>query len=321
MDLSFGVDGGVLVPTSENVKMEEIAVESSDNLIVTGIDEWGTSSNEMFIVKYNSDGINVAATTYTPGTSGGYGLVIDSSGNILVAGDSTGGMTVWRYTQDLALDTTFGTGGVASHNTANDSHAGDLAIDSSGNIVVAAVEQISGITYGRVLKFDSSGNLVTSFGTNGMASVTVESNANYITTDSANNIYLSGSNGDMQSSNALATIRKFDSDGNVVSAFGSSGTYIYNLSLSIFNGLAIDDDGRIFVTGGSDSVTEPYLIIAAIDSNSGEVESDFGADGIYKFSSMSYGYKISFDIDGRVIASGFVVDSAGDLLSMVLRLR
>ena len=79
------------------------------------------------------------------GDNHGYGIALDSSGHVLVAGDSAGAanddMALWRYTEAGVLDTTFGTGGVVFNDDAaggsGDDVAYGLAIDSNGMIVLS----------------------------------------------------------------------------------------------------------------------------------------------------------------------------------------
>jgi uncharacterized delta-60 repeat protein len=83
-----------------------VAVDSSDNIYITGTNLDATNITKMFIMKYNNDGIPSWNTTWSSnGLGKGYGITIDSSDNIYVTGGTeisggTGAAFLNKYTFD-----------------------------------------------------------------------------------------------------------------------------------------------------------------------------------------------------------------------------
>ena len=121
-----------------NDRAYEVAVDSSDNIIVTGYtDSDGAGGNDVLIAKYNSSGVlQWQRTLGGTGADIGQGVAIDSADNIIVTGytnsDGAGGydILVAKYNSSgvLQWDRTLGAAGT-------DIGIG-AAVDSSDNIVI-----------------------------------------------------------------------------------------------------------------------------------------------------------------------------------------
>jgi hypothetical protein len=84
-----------------NSSAKAIAVDGSGNVYVTGVDDGGTSGGDYLTIKYDSSGLEQWVARYNgPGNDSDWAsaLAIDSSGNVYVTGQSTGGCPggVWR---------------------------------------------------------------------------------------------------------------------------------------------------------------------------------------------------------------------------------
>ncbi|HLO48989.1 MAG TPA: DUF4347 domain-containing protein, partial [Kamptonema sp.] len=122
LDTTFDTDGKVTTPSINGDDVGNvIAIDSSGKIIVGGYANTG-SNLDFSLVRYNTNGS--LDTTFgtggrvTTAIGGGNdvikGIVIDSSGKILVTGDTDNGnldFVLARYNSDGSLDTTFGTGG------------------------------------------------------------------------------------------------------------------------------------------------------------------------------------------------------------------
>jgi uncharacterized delta-60 repeat protein len=169
VDTTFGTNGSVIINSGWS---DEIEIQT-DGKIVTGA---GT------LVRLNVNGTQ--DTTFGNGgfvnTGLGLDIVIDTSGRILAGGSITIGkgnnartvMAVKRFSSSGVADTTFGSSGVATADFGNSSSAGQLRVDTLGNIVAAGHINVNGGTldtqhYFAAARFTANGLADTSFGGTG----------------------------------------------------------------------------------------------------------------------------------------------------------
>ncbi|MFX1573945.1 MAG: SBBP repeat-containing protein [Promethearchaeota archaeon] len=161
-----------------------IALDSSGNIYLAGVSFNSVSGYDMCVVKFNSSGDYRWSSTWDVGTYDyAYGIALDSSGNIYIAGGpdmcvvkfDNSGQYQWNSTWDGSIsDNAYG-----------------IALDSSENIYLAGQSYNPVSSYDMcVVKFDNSGQYRWSstwdVGTNG------EECAYGIAFDSSENIYLGG---------------------------------------------------------------------------------------------------------------------------------
>jgi len=138
---SFGTNGTVTTAIGSSAQANGVAIDNSGNIVVVG-----SSNNKFTIAQYNS-GTGALITSFgssgivtTPIGTNSYAnsVVIDGSGNIVVAGTSDNNFAVARYIDSTgALDTTFGGSGIITNSVGNTNCANSVAIQSNGNIIVA----------------------------------------------------------------------------------------------------------------------------------------------------------------------------------------
>jgi hypothetical protein len=239
--------------TSNDDYAEGIATDSSGNVYVTGETVGALDNNtnagayDLFVVKYDSSGAK--QWTQQLGTSNGdeaNGIATDSSGNVYVTGF---------------------TGGALDNNTS--AGASDLFVvkyDSAGDhkwtkqLGTSSYDQARGITT------DSSGNIYLTGGTydsidflgshrEDLFVVKYDSDGDWKWTRQVDDAgfgvdIIANSNGDIYvaSSNGNATLMKYDSDGNKLwtKQLDSDGPLWAN-------GLTMDDNGNIYITGSAHS--------------------------------------------------------------------
>jgi len=255
-----------------------VAVDSSDNIYVTGSTEGGLDNNtnagssDIFLAKYSSSGIY--QWTQQLGTSSGdigYGVAVDSSDNIYVTGSTSGGLDnntnagssdiflakysssgIYQWTQQLGTSST-------------DSGAG-VAVDSSDNIYV------TGSTYGGLDNNTSAGSddiFLVKYNSSGTKQWTKQlgatsfyviptDRATGIAIDSSNNVYVTGrTTGDMDGITKTGSydffLVKYNSSGSKqwTRQLGSvtiTGYHKHHWDTKAY-GVTVDSSNNIYVTG------------------------------------------------------------------------
>ena len=220
LDTNFG-NGGIVVHDSasggnSNDSGNSITIDSNDRILVTGNSNSDTDS-DMVIWRYDTDG-NLDASFGNGGivvhnsTAGedrndrGYSITLDSIGRVLVTGESDNDvdsdMAIWRYNDNGAPDSTFGTDGIVLHDNAAGGNRHDrgnsITIDLSGKILVTGGSMNLGYWSWNIViwRYNSNGTLDTTFGKDGIVSHDDMSgfydNGNSITIDSNGRILMSG---------------------------------------------------------------------------------------------------------------------------------
>ena len=170
---SGSMPGTVTTPIgADQANAYALAIQPNGQLVVGGI-----SNNSMALVRYNTDGSLDSAfgtggivQTTIPGQSASQiqGIVIQSDGNIVVAGTAGSYAIIARYSgTDGSLDTTFNsTGsqpGVVTALFGEYSAATCVALNGSGQIIIGGYSDQGAL----VARFNTDGSLDTTFGTSG----------------------------------------------------------------------------------------------------------------------------------------------------------
>ncbi|MEJ2362485.1 MAG: SBBP repeat-containing protein [Gammaproteobacteria bacterium] len=257
----------------------DVATDSSGNVYVTGDTTGGLDGNTLagtddsFVSKYNSAGTKQYTRQLGVAGAATYGVAItaDSSGNIYVAGCTTGGLDgntlsgsgdtdffVTKYDSSGAKQWTRQLGVVGANTCAE-----GIATDAGGNVYVAGMTTggLDGNTLSgsgdidlSLTKYDSSGNKQWTQQL-GVAGANTEPRA--LAIDTNGNLYIAGwTTGGLDgntlsgSGDADLFVTKYDSSGAKqwtrqlgVAASGTTGTY--------GEGAAIDGSGNVYVTGGT----------------------------------------------------------------------
>ena len=180
-----GYDGG-----------NDIAIDSSGNVYVTGESKGSSTGRDYATIKYDSAGNQLwEVRTYNgPVNSNDCAtkIAIDSSGNVYVTGWSVGSGTGHDYAT-IKYDSSGNQLWVARYNGPgnNTDHARGIAIDSSGNVYITgwSVGSGTGQDYATV-KYDSAGNQLWVKRYNGPGNG--YDGGNDIAVDSSDNVYVSG---------------------------------------------------------------------------------------------------------------------------------
>lgn len=215
-----------------------------------------------------SFGSGTGTVTSTLGTGSAYAnsLAIQADGKPVLAGYASSGGTVFaltRYTTSGALDTTFGTGGKVLTNvggtySGNAAIATGVAVQTDGKIVAAGYANSTSSGYYRfaAVRYTSSGGLDSGFGSGTGKVLTAIGSGDAI----GNDVAIDGNGGIIVGGYSSAgsyrqlTLNRYDQFGNQDYAFGPVATTVGSANAAV-QGLAIQSDGKIIVTGYGNSPT------------------------------------------------------------------
>jgi uncharacterized delta-60 repeat protein len=145
LDTSFGTGGVVTTAVGSSAGANSIALEPNGKVVVAGYSNSGSSLN-FLVARFNSNGTlditfggGLGYVTTSLGTDSANDVVVQSNGQIVVAGQSSQAFTAVRYNSDGSLDSGFGTGGIVTTAipATTQSIANAMAIQTDGQLVAA----------------------------------------------------------------------------------------------------------------------------------------------------------------------------------------
>lgn len=260
-------------PGNGEDKPTDIAVDSQDNIIVTGGSAGSTSGEDFATLKYNSSGSEVWVQRYDgPGNNEdrAYAIVVDNSDNIAVTGSSTGSGSGLDYAtmkysssgSQMWLQRYNGPGN-------NEDRAYAIVVDNSDNIIITGFSRLGATPESEdytTIKYNNVGiqqwvNRYNGTGSN-------QDRAYAIVVDNSDNILVTGSS---RSSGAAGT------EDYATLKYSNSGTQVW---VTRYNGtgnnddrayaIVVDNSDNIYVTGTSRNSSllgsEDYLSIKYSES-------------------------------------------------------
>ena len=249
-----------------------VATDANDNVYVAGYTTGGLygntmqqdSTHEVFISKYDSSGVK--QFTRQLGVAGekkvGIAVAIDASGNIFVAGYTTGALD--GYTMTGTVDSFFSkynSEGVKQFTrllgvTGKETRGYGVATDASGNVFVAGYTEgslddnaLTGTRDFFVTKYDPSG--VKQF-TRQLGAVGAVTAGNEVATDPVGDVFIAGSTTGGLDGNARTGIHDV-----FVTKYNPNGVKLFTRQLGVAgretygNGVATDPVGDVFVAGST----------------------------------------------------------------------
>ncbi|WP_194285806.1 beta strand repeat-containing protein [Alcanivorax sediminis] len=302
LDNGFGGGDGIVTTTVSSARDAANAVieDSSGNLVIAGFAGVG-GTYDFLLMRYDSTGAldttfgggdGVVTTDLGTNYDQSYSVVEDSSGNLVVAGRSTGGGSAsWklvRYQSSGAIDLSFGGGdGIVSTPALADAALSVLE-DSTGKLVMAGAATVGSSVYGSsyaivVARYETSGLLDASFGSDGVVITPVGSGYNTaraISEDNSGSLIVAGY-ADTGGYDDFVLIR-YNSSGGLDTSFGDgNGIATTSLGSSYDNASSLiqDGDGNLVVVGSTatnNSFGYIHDFAIARYTNLGGLDSSFG---------------------------------------------
>lgn len=293
LDTTFNLTGMVTTAVGTNDEAGAVAI-SGDKIVVAGT---ATVDGKMCIAvaQYTSAGTldtenfgggnGYVTTAIGTAHAGSQGLVIQSDGKIVVAGQgyftgSTDNFIVARYTSAGVLDTTFNTSGtlpgvVETNITgiANNNYANDVKLQSDGKIIASGVAIMTAEDHYKmaVARYTTAGVLDTTFNASGdipgtnvtFAGVAGAARGYGLAIQPDDKILVSGWGGaGLYCAHGIA---RFKANGVIDTTFNTSGDTPGSNAVSILSvnqeygyGLALTPDNRVVVVGSSSTVADQF---------------------------------------------------------------
>ncbi len=298
-DTTFATNGVFANNFNGTAQFSSVALQPDGKIVAAG-----TVSGDFLVARFSAEGVldntfgngGIMTTDFSGGNDNGTTLVIKPSGQILVGGRTvlpsvTGAScAVAALTSTGVLDTAFGSGGKVITDVApsNGDILNRILVQADGKIIglgFAANTSGNGINQ-LVLRYNANGSLDTSFGTNGITSVSFGSTQQVI------NSGLILPNGKIFAVGYAAdrvAVSRFNSDGTLDRTYGCNGA-IYSSSnvtgaTHLANDAALQSDGKIVITGGFRFSTIEFVAMARFSNSSSRCnEADFDRDGYSDFS-------------------------------------
>jgi uncharacterized delta-60 repeat protein len=207
LDSSFDGDGLVTTDINGGGDAAAAVVFDSNHRIVAAGAGAGASNRDFALARYDTDGgldasFDQDGKVSTNGTDRARAVVIDGSGDIVVAGSYFNIQTrntdfgLARYSSNGSLDLSFGPDGTGKLNVPmrDGGQAEGLALDSAGHILAGGFASNGSDRDFALARFESDGTLSTTFGTGGKAFTNMGTNdsGRGVAVDSAERIVMGG---------------------------------------------------------------------------------------------------------------------------------
>lgn len=235
-------------------------------------------------------------------------VLVLPNGKLLVGGFSgpeTGNVQVARLNANGALDSTFGTGGIATADFGGDDFGLAMARQANGRILVAGLSrptEIGATTGGAVVArfrangvldpdFDGDGRLM--FGTGSVSAVLVQADRRIVVAGNANG-------------SQTMTVTRLRPNGSPDTTFDGDGTATIDFGslADAGNDAVLQPDGKIVVAGYTQAVNSPAAV-ARLNAD-GSPDGAFGAAGKVQvnFGAAMFGQAVALQANGRIVVAG-----------------
>ena len=324
-----------------------IAIDSNGKIVVVGHSVNAAGNTDVVVARFNTDGsldntfggdVNpadatpdgfvVVDTSGAGSTDEANAVVLDSIGNIYVAGTTNAAvdndMALWKFTSVGALDTSFAGGaGYLSYDSGAADAAYGIAIDANGKLLVTGAA--GGMALWRVT---ASGVSDTAFNGTGVA-VDTSGTGKSIAIDAGGNIVVAGDMVVAGNNNDMALWR-YTSSGVLDTSFASTNGYLTHDGAGVNHsndfdygyGVAIDAAGNLLVVGSStannggsvnlDMAVWRFTSAGVLDTTFGDDvdPADLVPDGYFTHNgaaggnNIEQGKAIAIDTLGRIVVVG-----------------
>ncbi len=258
LDPAFGTQGVAILPsqsTESSATPQVIALQPDGKIVAVGggtpVAVWRTDALGQPDASFGQQG---EALIPFPNFGSVVGVAIAPDGQIVVAGNASGEIALFRLNSDGTLDTTFGNDGLVTVSVSAGSDTADaLAVESDGSILVGgAIGNASGGSSAGLVHFNSDGSLDIGFGTAGVLSFpTVGTGLDAILQQPDGKWLLLGGGGgaSIDSGGPSGFVLRLNPDFSIDTTFGAQGVASFSYG-EFYYSLALQPDGKILISGG-----------------------------------------------------------------------
>ncbi len=280
------------------------------------------TENRLVDPSFSTDGI--AISSIGPSIDQGNVVVVQPDGKTVVAGRSFNGsrydLAIVRYNLDGTLDATFGSSGTALFSIdSGNLTPSDIALDSSGRIVIVCEHQYSGVGDFAVFRLNSNGTLDSSFNSTGYSIVdfgTLEDNPQSLVIQPNGRIVIVGESRNPLNGIADVAIARLLANGQLDTSFSGDGKLVHSFGSShdMAKSVLLQANGAIVVGGQLQGVNNHWNFLAARFTSVGDLDTTFGSGGsfVQSLNSNSGGSQASSInqlSDGRLVLTGHAWNS------------
>lgn len=332
-DTTFDGDGLAAVPLGSVTRIDEIAVTSSDQLLVEGTSiPFGTFEFDIAVARLTVGGAldtsfgsgGVAKVDFgATGNDGGGGVALQPDGKVIVVGRAGGNFAVARFDAAGVLDSAFDVDGKATIDFGGADGAHAITLQPDGKLVLAGP---AAGDFG-LARMTSAGSLDTTFDADGKltTSFLVSDGANAVTLQADGKILAAGSAAAAGFSPADFAVARYTSTGALDATFDSDGKVTAGFpasSADAASGLAAQADGKVLVVGrttgssGSDVAVGRYTTAGAPDAafgTAGRVTIDVNVSD----SALA----VALQTDGKIVLAGVTHAAGSNPDFLLLRLQ
>ena len=280
-DTGFGLNGQIWYPIEgqdpTQAEGRSIALQTDGRIVICGstVHPAGAYTIDVGLIRLDEDG-TLDETFGTDGTlafdigaanNAGNAMAIQNDGRIIVAGyKGTNHYAISRFLANGQTDPSFANGGTLDHSvTEGQDILNSVVLQADGKIVLAGT---FGQEFGAV-RYDVNGDLDNTFGNNGIAMFDFPGSGGEavgLVRQSDGRFILGGTFLDGMAPSKLA-IGKLTANGQIDLSFCSTGWQAYEVDGLVDHGtaVALQDDGRIVMTGTLSSVPTRAVVIRVLN--------------------------------------------------------